>query len=667
MESRPHSRLLAQAAVAMICLAAIAALCGWVFSLPALRSLIPGAVQMKVNTALALLLAGIALTLVRRQSAVAQNAALVLACAVAAVGAATLCEFLFGWRLSIDELFINDTANAYNPVPGRMSPMSAVAFIAAGIALASMARPALRSITVPATSALLAIGCISLLGYLWNAGEVITDRWLPPVALNTAICLVLLGIAILVSLPRSSMEPSAMGRDLRRVEIKVLAAFLVALALLIFAGGYTYTTSVAFADSVEWVAHTQEVRVSLAELSGAMANAELAQRDFLLTADRGRKEGFERLIDDGTERLESLSRLVADNPSQLANLAVLRAAVTRRIEVMREAFTAFDHFGVAAARAVVAVARHANADTDIPALVTRMDGVEVRLLSERQAASEHNRVVTFISLVITLALAAMLFMGLFRGIRGEMKVRENLERELQAKAKQLEESNQELESFSYSVSHDLRAPLRAIDGFALMMEEDYSGRLDAEGRRYLTVIRENTKRMGALVDDLLAFSRLGRQAVSKSPVNMEALVREVLDEALRDHKGTPPLIQIEQLPTANADRGLLRQVWVNLISNALKYSSKSAQPIITVSGRRSSTECAYVIKDNGVGFSMDYVEKLFGVFQRLHRADEFEGTGVGLAIVHRIVSRHGGRIWAEGAINQGAVFSFALPTGETNG
>jgi signal transduction histidine kinase len=664
-ESLSPSRLLARIAVAAICFAAVAALCGWIFSVPALRSLIPGAVQMKVNTALAFLLAGIALTLVRRQSSIAQKAALVLACAVAAVGAATLSEYLFGWRLDIDQLFIDDTANAYNPMPGRMSPMTAVALIAAGIALASMARPALRSITVPATAALLAIGCISLLGYLWNAGEVITDRWLPPVALNTAICLVLLGFAILLSLPRSSMKRSAIGRDLRRVEIKVLAAFLVALALLILAGGYTYTTSVAFADSVEWVAHTQEVRVSLAELSGFMASAELAQRDFLPTAELGRKEGFERLINEGTERLESLARLVADNPSQRANLAVLRAAVTRRVEVMRGGFTALDHFGVAAARAVVAVARSENAD--IPALVKRMDEAELRLLSGRQAASEHNHIVTFISLVVTLALAATLFMALFRGIRSEMKIRENLEQELQAKAKQLEESNQELESFSYSVSHDLRAPLRAIDGFALMMEEDYFGRLDAEGRRFLTVIRENTKRMGALVDDLLAFSRLGRQAVSKSPVNMEALVREVLDEALRDHKGPPPLIQIEQLPTANADRGLLRQVWVNLISNALKYGSKSAQPTITVSGQRSATECAYVIRDNGVGFSMDYVEKLFGVFQRLHRADEFEGSGVGLAIVHRIVSRHGGRIWAEGAINQGAVFSFALPTGETNG
>jgi signal transduction histidine kinase len=472
---------------------------------------------------------------------------------------------------------------------------------------------------------------------------------------------------MILNSPSTQSRPhSRLGTGLRRVEIKVLAAFLVALALLIVAGGYTYATSVAFADSVEWVAHTQEVRVSLAELSGSIANAELAQRDFLLTTEPGRKDAFEQLIAQSAARLELLGTLVADNPSQRANLAALRSAVGRRIEIMRNAFTAFDHFGVRAARAVVSVARRTagGGAADILAQIDRMDDVEVRLLRERQTASEHNRSITFISLLITLALATMLFVGLFRGIRGEMKTRENLDQELQAKAKQLEESNQELESFSYSVSHDLRAPLRAIDGFALMIEEDYLARLDGEGRRYLTVIRENTKRMGALVDDLLAFSRLGRQAVAKSAVNMEALVREVLDEALRDHKGRAPVIQIEPLPTAHADRGLLRQVWTNLISNALKYCSNSEQPTITLSGQRSATECAYVIKDNGVGFNMDYVGKLFGVFQRLHRADEFEGTGVGLAIVHRIISRHGGRIWAEGKINQGAVFTFALPVGE---
>ena len=242
---------------------------------------------------------------------------------------------------------------------------------------------------------------------------------------------------------------------------------------------------------------------------------------------------------------------------------------------------------------------------------------------------------------------------------------------LEAKASQLEAINSELESFSYSVSHDLRAPLRAIDGFALMIEEDYSGRFDAEGRRYLAVIRENAGRMGALIDDLLAFSRLGRLPVAHQEVNVESLVHEVVQEVVQEtfgDRGQPvPQIQIGALPAVRGDRALLRQVWTNLISNAIKYSSKVPRPVIEVTGGQNASEILYSIRDNGVGFDMAYIEQLFGVFHRLHRADEYSGTGVGLAIVHRVVTRHGGRVWAEGKVNDGAVFSFALPKEAVSG
>jgi PAS domain S-box-containing protein len=234
---------------------------------------------------------------------------------------------------------------------------------------------------------------------------------------------------------------------------------------------------------------------------------------------------------------------------------------------------------------------------------------------------------------------------------------------LEAKVSQLEAINRELESFNCSVSHDLRAPLRAIDGFALMIEEDYSKRLDGEGRRYLSVIRENTKRMSALIDDLLAFSRLGRLPVVTREVNVETLVREVIEEVLVANEASRPHFEVGPLPTAQADRALLRQAWMNLVSNAVKYSSKAARPCIAVHGRRNADENLYSIRDNGVGFDMKYAKKMFGVFQRLHRADEFGGTGIGLAIVHRVVAKHGGRIWAEGGVDQGAVFSFTLPAG----
>jgi PAS domain S-box-containing protein len=260
----------------------------------------------------------------------------------------------------------------------------------------------------------------------------------------------------------------------------------------------------------------------------------------------------------------------------------------------------------------------------------------------------------------------------------ERKLAEHAIRELNtallAKAAQLEATNKELESFSYSVSHDLRAPLRAVDGFALMLAEDYKERLDAEGLRYLSVIRQNSRRMGALIDDLLTFSRLGRQPVAHGEVNVDSLVREVVEEVLhteslgeRGEAATAPHIEVQPLPPACGDRGLLRQVWANLIANAVKYSSKAARPFIQVSGRLVGAESHYSVRDNGVGFDMEYAGQLFRVFQRLHRADEFSGTGVGLAIVHRVVTRHGGRVWAEGKVDHGAVFSFALPRGDQGG
>jgi len=242
----------------------------------------------------------------------------------------------------------------------------------------------------------------------------------------------------------------------------------------------------------------------------------------------------------------------------------------------------------------------------------------------------------------------------------------NLNADLQQQTRQLEAANKELEGFSYSVSHDLRAPLRAIDGFAQMLHEDYRSRLDDEALRYIDVIRGNSKRMADLIDDLLALSRLSRQVVSKAEVDMTQLVQEVIDEVRPQQGAETVKIELGALPPAKADRALLRQVWLNLLSNALKYSAKSPNPVIEVSGRQDSVDSIYSVKDNGVGFSMEYAGKLFGVFQRLHRPEEFSGTGVGLAIVQRLVTRHGGRVWAEGALNKGARFSFSLPVGESH-
>jgi light-regulated signal transduction histidine kinase (bacteriophytochrome) len=228
----------------------------------------------------------------------------------------------------------------------------------------------------------------------------------------------------------------------------------------------------------------------------------------------------------------------------------------------------------------------------------------------------------------------------------------------------LEAANKELEGFSYSVSHDLRAPIRTIHSFVGIIEEDHGGRLDPEAARCLGVIAKAAEQAGELIDDLLEFSRLGRQALQLGRVDMAELVRETLAELRKEDEPPRATVTIADLPACFGDRRLLKLAWMNLLSNALKYSRHRDHPQIEVGSRTTEgaekSSSTYYVKDNGVGFDMKYAHKLFGVFQRLHGKDEFEGTGVGLAIVQRIVHRHGGRIWGEGQVNVGATFYFTL-------
>ena len=249
----------------------------------------------------------------------------------------------------------------------------------------------------------------------------------------------------------------------------------------------------------------------------------------------------------------------------------------------------------------------------------------------------------------------------FNAMAGEVqRARSDLESQVVERTQALRETNAELEAFSYSVSHDLRAPLRAIHGFARILLEDHGTELQPEAKRVLGVIDENTRRMGQLIDDLLSFSRLGRKELETARVDMVDLVRTVADE-VRRHAGDRPLeITIGALPPARGDRDMLRQAITNLLDNAAKFTRRRAPGTIEVGHRADGAETVYYVKDNGAGFDPRYAGKLFGVFQRLHRAEEFEGTGVGLAIVQRIVLRHGGRVWAEGQLDAGATFFFTL-------
>jgi signal transduction histidine kinase/DNA-binding response OmpR family regulator len=241
------------------------------------------------------------------------------------------------------------------------------------------------------------------------------------------------------------------------------------------------------------------------------------------------------------------------------------------------------------------------------------------------------------------------------------KLNAELERRVAERTAELEAANQELEAFSYSVSHDLRAPLRAVNGFTEILLESHAAQMPEEAQRLLHVVRNGAKRMGQLIDDLLTFSRLHRQPLSKQLADSGALVREALEELNEARTGRSVEVRIGELPVCWGDRALLKQVWHNLLSNALKFTRQRERAVVEVSCREQAAEQTYFVRDNGAGFDMAEAQRLFGVFERLHSAKPYEGTGIGLSIVRRIVHRHGGHVWAEGVVDQGATFFFTLP------
>lgn len=436
--------------------------------------------------------------------------------------------------------------------------------------------------------------------------------------------------------------------------------------------------------------HSQNVLEKAHDARFALTRAQSALRAFVATGTPSFRTSCDEAGRAGAQNLRLLSKLVADNPLQL-----------RRVAEMTRTADDFIAFQEANARLVESgrrdeaasnVATH-RGDRLMAAFLTAMNGFldeEKQLAEARHArggsANHTMNVVVVASLMLSLAVAGVMAYTMSNGIKRRLDVlTENARRlatdqallaplsegdeiaavdrgfhamaESLARAiEDLQRANREMEAFSYSVSHDLRTPLRAIDGFSRILEEEYGVELDAEGKRILGVIRHSTVTMAALIDDLLSFSRLSRQPIARTGVDMTALARQAYSDTRHDAGEREIEFVLHDLPPASGDLTMLRQVFTNLLSNAVKFTRPRDAARIEV----GAADSVYYVKDNGVGFDPRYADKLFGVFQRLHAPHDFEGTGVGLAIVQRVVQRHGGRVWAESVSGSGSTFYFTL-------
>jgi len=459
----------------------------------------------------------------------------------------------------------------------------------------------------------------------------------------------------------------AAGKDWS-VRLPLLGIGLAVLAFVVIAAASLRSIN-GLQSQARWVAHTHVVLERMDAAFTAVKDAQSAARSLAGAGAPKLLEDFEFYSRNVDNEIRTLKRLVSDNPRQLHNLASLERLIEKHLALLNE--------GIALRRAGAAERAWSRLTGDdivssmdnVRAAIAVMRGEENRLLRLRSDAVDRHTadtefLIVFGSLGAGLTVASAFWLLLRETGRRHAAERALLDANaaLRLRAGQLESSNKELESFSYSISHDLRVPLRAVTGYARMLEEDYAAQLDDEGRRLLGVIGDNGRRMGELIDDLLAFSRLGRKEIAAATVDMAALAAGVVDELRGDDPAyARARVEIGTLPPAWGDRMLLRQVWMNLVSNAFKYSAHAAQPEVRIDGAAVEGGTEYAVTDNGAGFDMRYYDKLFGVFQRLHGADEFSGTGVGLAIVQRIVVRHGGRVWARGEPGHGAEFRFFLP------
>jgi signal transduction histidine kinase len=451
---------------------------------------------------------------------------------------------------------------------------------------------------------------------------------------------------------------------------KAIAA--CALVILISIGMLSYRSTVRDEEDRGWVTHTHLVLERLQAVLIDVTQAETGQRGYLLTGEEKYLEPYQAGLDQVRRDMEEVAKLTADNPRQQDAIKNLKPAVDARLALLAGPMQIRRRTGLMA-EAEAAKGNSEELMNGIRARLSEMRSAEERLLKIRlETAAASTRKMKAVIVLGNAVAALILSLAGFVIHRetGRRSIAEqdlkHINQRLERSTAELSETNNELESFSYSVAHDLRAPLRQIGGYSNVLIRDYGPQLDGEARRYLEKVEAGARKMGRLVDDLLSLSKVGRQELSLQGTSLDSLLRQVIDDLVPECSEREVEWQIGGLFSAECDPGLMKQVFVNLLSNAVKYTGKRERAVIQIGHMMQNDLRVIFVRDNGVGFEMQYIGKLFGVFQRLHKARDFEGTGVGLAIVQRIIRKHGGRIWAEAELDRGATFFFTLGSSGSN-
>lgn len=452
------------------------------------------------------------------------------------------------------------------------------------------------------------------------------------------------------------------------IERRVLVGFGLVFAGIVVISAISYRNTAVLIENSRLDSKSHEFVQLLDSVEEVLDATERGHRRYLVTGEESYLKSYRMAVEQMPEYLRYLKEMTSGLPEQRSRVATLELLIAQQLEVEAGAITQREKHGYEAVRHLALSGAAKNELESIRVVVTELDSSEQRALRARVAQSAGSTWNTIALLGLGALLQLVLLASVYVLIHHDVAERRRVATELENRGELLQAANKELEAFSYSVSHDLRAPLRHIDGYAALLSKAAGEALNDKARRYLQTISASAKQMGQLIDDLLVFSRMGRQDMLRTTVNLDQLVKAVLHDLRLDLQGRTISWTMSPLPNVSGDPAMLRQVFMNLISNALKFTATRPEVKIEIGAtRQNQGEVEIFVRDNGVGFNMQYVSKLFGVFQRLHRSDEFEGTGIGLANVRRIIHRHGGRTWAEGALDEGAIFYFSLPLSRSLG
>ena len=651
---------------AFVCIGlGLAVLVGWQWQIQPLKSIIPGAVEMKANTALGLVFSGLALLgRLRSKRAPIGLGGLVLSAAVFFLGLFTLFEYLSGTDLHIDQVLFDDTTTAYNLVPGRMSPLSAWTFMFIGISFAVIGHRKFTWIQILCIPQILLIGLVSLIGYLWNASQIVTDKLIPPVAVHTGFAFVALALGLVAARHRLLAAPNTNFR-LSAVEFKMVLGLGAIFLVITGSFGFTYHVTEELLNSLKWVQHTDEVRILLKGIENDLKNVEMNHQIFRLTKNVQYSNDIQPKVDGLKVKIRTLAKLVDDNPSQVEQ--------AKQLEILADKeFPRLTNFGTPGKATGIPHSSDYTKGSDELAVfgkilkaVNAMDDVERMLLERRKSTEDLNQVRMLSSLLVSLGLVLLILFALAIAVRREMLKRlrsdrelknfnEHLQQTVEDRTSKLRVADTRLSRFTYALAHDLRQPLISCTGFvSLLLRDNSSKNDDSKNQHYLRRIGAAIVRISAVTDAILEITRISNLTMRGELVDVTKVANELLTARLQNERIQTRRFSVQPSMLVFCDKKLLSLALDLLIDNAWKFTGTAKNGSITVGLDIVEDTRTIWVKDNGVGFDMAYSDKLFVPFSRLHDDNQFGGLGIGLAFAQTALLQNSAKIWLESELGVG--------------